>query len=171
MNTAGNEVDNMPGPVEYKRSAIGVAIIVAASSLMPFADDNTPLIPIPAHNFMVWSFVSWGYLLFLPAVFAASYTALSGREISRLWVLGIALVVTAFDVYWISMYWSLALDYPGAEFAHGVAVENALVFAVVIGLAVAGVLRRSSVVSDYAYIGMFVALGWCAFPLFGHFDP
>jgi hypothetical protein len=160
----------MPEPVNYKRAAIGVAITAAASSLMPFADDTTPLIPIPSHNFVVWLAVSWGYLIFLPAVFAVSYRVLNGRAMSRMWVLGIALVVAAFDATWISTHWSLGLEYPGGAFVHAVAIENALAFAIVIAFAVAGVLRRSSAASDYAYMGLFVALGWCAFPLFGHFD-
>ncbi|MEO8467333.1 MAG: hypothetical protein ABI640_18565 [Gammaproteobacteria bacterium] len=169
-NTAGSKVDNVSSPMDYKRAAVGIAIIVAASGLMPFADDTTPLIPIPSHNFAAWLFLSWGYLLFLPAVFVVSFRALAGRAISRTWVLGVALLVAAFDAYWISTYWSLGLDYPGHAFVHAVAIENALAFALVVGLAVVGVVRRSSAVSEYAYIGLFVALGWCAFPLFGHFD-
>lgn len=160
----------MLGPVEYKRAAIGIAAILALSSLMRLADDTTPLIPIPSHNFLAYLLVSWGYLLFLPAVFAVSYWAIRGRPVFRGVVLGIVTTVAALNAWWIAAKWTLGLDYPGRSFVHGVAFENALAFALVIGLAVTGVRSRSNVASDYAYIGLFVSLAWCAFPLFGHFD-
>ncbi len=155
---------------EQKRGAIGVAVITLASALMPFADDTTPLIPVPFHNFMAYLFVSWGYLILLPAVFVVSYWKIRGRESSRALVLGVTLLVAALDAWWIVMHWALGLDYPGRAFVHAIALENVLAFAVVIGLAVTAALRRSNAVSDYAYIAMFVALGWCAFPLLGRFD-
>ncbi len=160
----------MRGPDEKRRGVIGVIVIVAASSLMPFADDTTPLIPIPFHNFALYLWVSWGYLIFLPAVFAASYWVIAGRPSSRIVMLAIALAVAVLDVFWILRYWALGLDYPGAAFVHAVALENALAFAVVIALGIAGVLRRSIRVSACAYIALFAVLGWCAFPLFGRFD-
>jgi len=160
----------MPGSVEYKRAGIGVVAIVLASSLMPFADDTTPLIPIPWPNFMAYLWVSWGYLLLLPAVFAATYFWLGGRSASRSVVFGVAAIVAALNAWWIAAHWTLGLDHPGAAFVRAVALENAAAFAVVLGLALAGVLRRSNAARDYAYIGMFVVLGWCAFPLFGRFD-
>ena len=51
--------------------------------------------------------------------------------------------------------------------AHDVARE----YRVTKGLATAGVLRRSNALSAYAYIGVFMALGWCAFPLLGRVSP
>jgi len=160
----------MRGSVEYKRVGIGVVAIALASSLMPFADDTTPLIPIPSLNFVAYLFVSWGYLLFLPAVFAATYFGLRGRGVFRAMVFGVVTIVVALNAWWIAANWELGLHHPGANFIRAVAVENALAFAAVLGLALAGVVRRSSAASDYAYIGVFVALGWCAFPLFGSFD-
>ena len=160
----------MPGPVEYKRGAIGIVVIAVVSSLMRFADDTTPLIPIPAHNFMVYLLASWGYLLLLPAVFAASYWAIRRRAAYRSMVLGIVAAVAALNAWWIGAKWTAGLDYPGRSFVHGVAIENALVFVVVAALAVAGMRRRSDATSDYAYVGLFVALAWCAFPLFGRLD-
>ena len=160
----------MRGPDENRRGAIGVLVTIVASSLMPFADDTTPLIPIPIHNFLLYSFVSWGYLIFLPAVFAASYWLLRGRPSTRVLTLAIALSVAALDAVWIVTHWALGLDYPGAAFVLAVAFENALAFAVVIALAIVGVARRSSRISAYAYIALFAALGWCAFPLLGRFD-
>ena len=160
----------MLGSVEYKRVVIGVVTIALASSLMPFADDTTPLIPIPSPNFLAYLFVSWGYLLLLPAVFAASYFALRGRSAYPWLVFGAVTIVAALNAWSIAANWQRGLDHPGADFIRVVALENAVAFAVVAGLALVGVLRRSSAASDYAYIGMFVALGWCAFPLFGRFD-
>jgi hypothetical protein len=159
----------MLGSVEYKRAGIGVVAIALASSLMPFADDTTPLIPIPSPNFTAYLFVSWGYLLILPAVFALSYFWLGARSASRPLVFGVVTIVAALNAWWIAAHWTLGLAHPGAAFVRAVAIENAVAFAVVLGLALAGVLRRSSAASDYAYVGMFVVLGWCAFPLFGSF--
>lgn len=158
----------MPGPNEYRRAAIGIGVIVVVSSLMRFADDTTPLIPIPVHHFMAYLLVSWGYLLLLPAVFAASYWAIRRHAVFRWIVLYVVALVAALNAWWIGAKWTAGLDYPGARFVHGVAFENALLFAVVAGLAVVGVRRRSNAASDYAYLGLFVALAWCAFPLFGH---
>jgi len=160
----------MLGSVEYKRGATGVVAIALASSLMPFADDTTPLIPIPWPTFMTYLWVSWGYLLLLPAVFGATYFWLGGRSASRSVVFGVVTIVAALNAWWIAAHWTLGLDHPGAGFVRAVALENACAFAAVVGLALAGVLRRSNAASDYAYTGMFVALGWCAFPLFGSFD-
>jgi hypothetical protein len=85
-------------------------------------------------------------------------------------VLAVALLVAALDAGWIIVRWALGLDYPGGAFVRAIALENALAFAVVIGLVLTGVLPRSRAASDYAYIAMFAALGWCAFPLLGRFD-
>ena len=58
-----------------------------------------------------------------------------------------------------------------AAYGQAVALENAVVFAGVLGLATAGVVRRSNAISGYAYVAMFMALGWCAFPLLGRVSP
>jgi hypothetical protein len=152
---------------EKKRIAVGICAIVAASCLMPFADDTTPLIPIPVHNFAAYLFVSWGYLLLLPAIFALTYWQFGGRDHARVLVLSIALLIAALDAYWIFEYWALGLEHPRRAFVHAVALENAVAFVVVIGLAAAGVMRRSNVIAGYAYTAIFMALGWCAFPVLG----
>ncbi|HVY65082.1 MAG TPA: hypothetical protein VHH11_09705 [Gammaproteobacteria bacterium] len=155
---------------ERKRLVIGVVAIVLASSLMPFADDTTPLIPVPTHNFVAYLFLSWGYLLVLPAVFAVSYWAFGKRGTFRALVLGAALSIAVLNAYWIADRWEMGLDYPGARVTRAVVIENALMFAGVIALAGVGVLRGSRAISSYAYIALFVALGWCAFPLLGRVD-
>ena len=159
------------GTEDKKRIAIGVAAIVLASCLMPFADDTTPLIPMPVHNFAAYLFVSWGYLLLLPAVFVMTYWQFGGRDHARVLVLCVTVVIALLDTYWIATQWAMGLEHPGRAFLLAVAIENALVFAGVLGLATAGVLRRSNALSAYAYIGVFMALGWCAFPLLGRVSP
>src|SRR6185295_7699264 len=105
------------------------------------ADDTTPLIPIPLPTFTAYLLVSWAYLLILPAVFAVSYFRLGGRGTSRPLVFGVATIVAALNAWWIAAHWALGLEHPGAAFVRAVAIENAVAFVVVVGLALAGVLR------------------------------
>jgi hypothetical protein len=149
---------------------MGVVAILAASALMPFADDTTPLIPIPAHQFLMYLFLSFAYLVFLPALYVASYSLLRSRRWFGPAVLMAAIVLAGLDALYFRWRWADGLGYPGERFTRVVALENGIAFALVIAFAAAGVSRRSPTMTNAAHLLLFVVLGWCAFPLLGRFD-
>jgi hypothetical protein len=137
---------------------------------MPFADDTTALIPTPYPNFILYAFISFAYLGFLPLLYVGSYMLFRKGVLFAPLVLGLAVVLAALDALWIASNWERGLDYPGADFTRAVASENAMAFTFVIALASIGWIRRSRILTARAHLLLFIVLGWCAFPLLGRFD-
>jgi hypothetical protein len=137
---------------------------------MPFADDATPLIPIPTHQFVLWLFTSYGYMLFLPAIYAISLHVLWDSRNFGLAVLGSSVLIALLTVAWFVTSWSDGIAYPGAGFTKGVAIENSAGIAVAIALSAIGVARSSKQSTATAHLVLFLVLAWCAFPLLGRAD-
>ena len=148
----------------------GTLLVLAASSLMSFQSGAGALIPTPALQFLLWLATSSGYVLFLPAAYALGlYLLWDSKSFGRS-VLVLTLVIAALSVAWFVGSWKDGISFPGAEFTHGVALENGVGLAAAVGLALLGVLRASRPYTASAHLAIFVVLAWCAFPVLGRLD-
>ena len=147
----------------------GAILTLLASAIAPLTDNVTPLIPLPVHTYVMFAFVGYGYLIFLPAAFIATFGALWKRPWFGVYALAAAAVVAMLDAYWWVANWSTGLAAQGRSFTTAVATENVVGFSAVLVLALAGQRARSKRLQAWAYVVLFMLLGWCAFPLLGDY--
>jgi hypothetical protein len=149
----------------------GGALVLAASALMPFSTyDDSALIPVPMHQFVLFLLASYGYVLFLPVAYAVSLYVLWDSRFFGPAVLGLSLIVASLSVWWFVESWAHGISYPGARFTHTVAVENAISLGAALALSLLGVARSSRPHTASAHLAIFLTLAWCAFPLLGRID-
>src|SRR5690606_21714 len=95
--------------------ALGILLISLLSAVMLLSGDGAnPLAPVPIHYFVLWQTLSFGYLFFLPAIYALGLVFLWGaKRLSRI-VLGANLVLAVLTVAWFRAGWETGMQYQGA---------------------------------------------------------
>ncbi len=147
----------------------GAILTLLASAIAPLTDNVTPLIPLPVHTYVLFAFIGYGYLIFLPATFVATFGTLWKRPWFGVYGLAAAVVLAMLDAYWWVAQWSAGLASQGRPFTLAVATENVVGFSAVLLLALFGERTRSKRLQAWAYVVLFMLLGWCAFPLLGDY--
>ncbi len=145
----------------------GAVLTLLASAIAPFTDNVTPLVPFPVTTFVLFFFVGYGYLLFLPTIFVATFSLTFRRSWFGAYVLGVSTLLATLDGYWWFGKWADGLARQGRYFTVVVALENAIGFIAVLSLAVMGRRSKSKSLQAWAYVLLFMVLGWCAFPMLG----
>jgi hypothetical protein len=105
----------------------------------------------------------------LPLIFVATFWPTFKRSWFGAYVLALATPLAALDMYWWVGRWAEGLAHQGRHFTMAVALENAIGFIGVLSLAVVGQRTGAKPLQAWAYVLLFMVLGWCAFPMLGDY--
>jgi hypothetical protein len=140
----------------------GTLLLLFLSAFLTFTDNAG--LPMPAYRVTLHFLLPFSFIFVLPLVFWGTFGFLWNSKNSAAVTLAIVLAVSGLNGWWIAERWEDGLLYQGSEAMWTSVVVNAVGSASAVALAVVVLVRDSKRFVSAAYLGLFVALTWCAFP-------
>lgn len=146
---------------------LGTPAIALVSSSLLTMPKMSPLVPMPIYLVLLFWFSSFGFLIFLPALYILSVLVLNmSKNVGRL-VVALTSAIFILDMAYFANSWNYGLMYQGQYHTTHVFVENLIGFGVVFCLSFSGLRRSSKTYQQSANLLLFILLAWCAFPYLG----
>jgi hypothetical protein len=146
---------------------LGTLAVAVSSSTLLMNPLITPFNPKPIYLVLFYWFTSFGFLLFLPVLYVLGTLVLEKSKNAGRSVLILSSVLFLLDLVYFASSWNYGIKYQGREHTSIVFFENLIGFGIVIGISLAGIRRSSLPHQRFAYLLLFILLGWCAFPYLG----
>ena len=142
-------------------------MLLGLSAMTPLSRLMSPVAPMPFYLVLLTWLMSFGSVLVVPAIYAVTFPWLCKSARFGAITLAFVLIVALLDALWFRSNWAYGVEYQGLHHTRTVAIENALVSVVAVGLAVLGRARKTQAAFSASYLLVFAGLAWCAFPYLG----